>query len=185
MIYNFGKTTSSHVPILLEYINTFKPESVLEFGGGAFSTGIFNKHIKNVTTVETHYEWSQFLKNRFPSKIVYIEKTNVLHSVSHIVEKYDLVFVDTVNKLRRELVLASTKFTNTIILHDAQLPFLRKIRVVGFKRVNFKNFPHGYKNGSRPWTSIFTNDIEVYNYFSNIKESNLYKKYQFPYGLKK
>jgi|GEM_PF-4439411 len=185
MIYNFGQTTSSHVPVLLEYIDKYAPRSVLEFGGGVFSTSIFSRHIDNITTIETHHEWAEYLRGRFNHKVIFLEKDMVMHHVEHIISRFDLVFIDTVNKLRRPLILSATKFTDTIICHDAQLPFLRKIRVVGFKRVDFKNPPFKYKNGLRPWTSLFTRDMKVYNYFVNYEESELYKKHRFPYGVEK
>ena len=189
MIYNFGTTTSSHVPILLEFINKFKPVSIIEFGGGIFSTSIFSKFCKHVTTVEHNAEWVLFLRKKFEGmqqvKILQMDSQTILHNFVNVLKKYDLSFIDTQNKVRASLIQLSTRFTDNIICHDAQAPFLKKIRVIGFKRVNFKQTPYKYKNGSRPWTSLFTKNKEVLNYFSGLDEKELYKKFVFPYGIKK
>ncbi len=194
MIYNFGKTTSSHVPVLMEFLKVFRPRLVMEYGGGVFSTEIFlkSKSCYSLTTLETHGKWCEFIRKRYSSfpghLIAHFENKELLSYVKELRNgrlKYDLVFVDTQNKIRVPLIELSTKITDNIICHDTQAPFLKKIQIGGFQRINFVKPPCKYKNGKRPWTSLFTRNPEVYKHFTDIAEDSLYKKYPFPYGIKK
>jgi hypothetical protein len=189
MIYNFGKTTSSHVPVLKEFINKFNPEKVIEFGAGAFSTGVFLESCKSVLSIETHIQWAEFIQRRFSSCSGYLIKRldidKVLKYAKGIKEKYDISFVDTQNKIRVQLIQASAKFTDTIICHDTQVPFLKNVIVPGYERVMFTKAPFPYKNHTRPYTTLWTRREDVYTHFRTLDETQLYKMYKYPYGIKK
>jgi len=189
MIYNFGKTTSSHMPVLMEFINRFHPKTVIEFGAGAFSTDVFVKNCKSVFSIETHAQWSAFIQRRFVKNNNFILKCidvgMVLHYVDNILTKYDLAFVDTQNKIRVSLIQASERFADTIICHDTQVPFLKNVIVKGYKRIMFTKAPFPYKNHTRPYTTLWTKREDVFNHFSTIDEMYLYQTYKFPYGIVK
>jgi len=189
MIYNFGKTTSSHMPVLMEFINRFHPKTVIEFGAGAFSTDVFVKNCKSVFSIETHAQWCDFVQRRFVKYsnfiIKCVETGMVLHYVNNIITKYDVAFVDTQNKIRVPIIQAAERFADTIICHDTQVPFLKNVVVKGFKRVIFTKAPFPYKNKTRPYTTLWTKRIDVFNHFDSIDEKYLYQSYKFPYGIEK
>jgi hypothetical protein len=189
MIYNFGQTTSSHMPVLLEYINKFHPESVIEYGAGAFSTDVFVKKCGSVFSIETHPQWSEFIRRRFAKYknhvIKHVDTEKVLRYVDTIGDNYDLAFVDTQNKIRVPLIQKSAMLADTIICHDTQVPFLKNVTVKGFDRIIFVKAPFLYKNKTRPYTTLWTKRKEVYEHFSSMNEVTLYQTYKFPYGIAK
>jgi len=187
MIVNFGKTTSSHMPILMELISQFHIKSVIEFGAGLFSSELFAKNCENIISYETHKEWYEFIKKHlsvYDNFILhYIETDYLVHHTDHILPKYDLAFVDTQNKIRVPLIQSASVFADIIICHDTQVPFLINETVNGFYKIIFTKAPYKHKNKSRPYTTLWTKREDVYNYFLNIKEESLYDKYKFPYGI--
>jgi len=187
MIVNFGTTTSSHMPVLMEFIDTFKPVSVIEYGAGLFSSELFAKKCQQVLSLETHYQWFESVQKHLTEYknfvIKYVELDTVLHYVETIMPKYDLAFVDTQNKIRVALIHASARFADTIICHDTQVPFLVNEQIAGYKRIIFTQAPFKHKNKSRPYTSLWTKREDVFDHFMSIDEKTLYQKYQFPYGI--
>lgn len=174
-------TCSSHLPILAELVSIGTIKNVLEFGAGLYSTPFFLKWCNKVTSIETNNKWFTRLVKQLGDAINldmhYVNQEMVLHYFSNSIVLYDLIFIDTVNKIRRDLVKSSIRCTSNIILHDSQLPFLNKIELKGYTKFVFCRCPIKYPNGKRPWTTLFTKEEIVKNHFKMTNELDLYKRH--------
>lgn len=173
-------TCSSHIPILADLIWASGAKSALEFGAGLYSTSLFVKLCDRVTSIETDLKWytniSNLLGNKSNKKLMllHVNEDMVLHYFSNSLVKYDIIFVDTVNKIRKRLVELSTQHTDNIVLHDSQLPQFKDITLEGFKKIVFSKCPIKYKNGTRPFTTLWTRDPVMARYFTMMKEESIY-----------
>ena len=196
MKVNFNQTCASHAPILLEFLNTFKPKKVLEFGSGYFSTGLLLRHCSNLTSIEIqNFEWYQFLKEKLVNKSwdysIVKDYQKAIDKISDS-NRYRLIFVDSYpEKPRVSLVNFSFKHSTNVLVHDTQLYWTKGIeKPEKFKQFIFKLFPVKYKFKRkdafehRPWTTLFTSDKKVIEHFQKVKELDLYNKYKFPYEVK-
>jgi hypothetical protein len=199
MVYNFNKTCSSHMPVLIEFLEEFKPKKILEFGSGVFSTPLLLKFATFLDTVEIqNKEWFNFIKkklfaivNNSENNFRYSFFQNHAEATLFTKQRYRLVFIDCANP-RHGIVNSSFHRSKNIIVHDTQLHWTKQIRVPKeFEIFNFTRFPEKYKNhrkdayADRPWTTLFTSDKKVIDHFKNINEVDLYKKHKFPYGITK
>jgi len=189
---NFNQTCSSHMAIIIEFLKLVKPLRILEFGTGLFSTDVFLKNCDNVTSIETCREWHDLIKMRFCQysdwKLKLIESP--LNYLKKMRFKYGLIFIDTAELLRADLINESFKHADSIIVHDSQLHFMNKVNLPEiFKIIRFTKFPIKYKNfrkdaaDQRPWTSLISCNNTVINHFKNENENELYNTYKFPYGI--
>jgi hypothetical protein len=100
-------------------------------------------------------------------------------------EKFDLIFVDG-DEFRSQETNFCFDYATTIIGHDTQHYFRDNyLKPSDFYQVDFQSFDVSYGHPAghdhRPWTTMFTKDVNIYNHFTNISESFLYEKYKFPY----
>lgn len=171
-------TCSSHLPILAELIRVSGAKRVLEFGAGLYSTPLLVKLCDSVTSIETHPIWYEKVKKLIGanSKLMFhhVEQNMVLHYYHNSLVKYDLVFVDTVNKIRKQLVELSVQCTDNIVLHDAQTPAFRNIVLKDYKKFVFTKCPIKYKNGSRPFTTLWSRNNAVITHFEKVCEEDIY-----------
>ena len=194
MVYNFNKTCSSHMPILMEFIEEFKPRKVLEIGSGMFSTNLFLKYCGKIKSIEVANKiWFNFLRKnlRLDERINHVFVDDYKIAINNILGTYKLIFIDCCNP-RHQIINHCFKHSKTIICHDTQLHWTKKIKIPEeFEEIKFTQYPVKYKNhrrdafADRPWTTLFTADEKVYNHFMGIHEIELYEKYKFPYGVSK
>lgn len=176
-------TCASHMPILMEFINMFKPKSILEVGCGYYSTKLFLENASTLISIESvSNEWYEKMNNFYEDYLwTFLEEYEFGKILSLIEGQYDLIFIDgDIN--RAEQVNHSFKHSNSIVVHDSQGPWNEKIKKPdNFYERTFVEFPIEYDEaGNRPWTTLFTNEDEVIDHFVG-PEKYLYEKYKFPY----
>ena len=193
MQVNFNATCSSHMPILIEFINNFKPQKVLEFGSGYFSTKIFSERCTNYTAVEiTSKIWYNMVSKKYKTaKWNYTFARDHDEALNSLFGYFDLIFIDC-SEPRIKVVNPCFYHTKNIVIHDTQLWWTKQIVIPEeFEVFIFKQFPikYSYKRrdafAHRPWTTLFTSDKKVIEYFNKVNEKNLYSAYRFPYGASK
>ena len=190
---NFNATCSSHMPILLAFIEKFKPKKIIEFGSGYFSTKVFRDNCEKFKAVEiTSRIWFNIISKKYKRegweyKLARTHK----EAMDELYGTFDLIFVDC-SEPRIEITNASFYHTENLIVHDTQLYWTKKINVPNtFRIFKFKQFPvvYTYKRkdafAHRPWTTLFTSNREVIKYFKQLDEKSLYYIYRFPYGVTK
>lgn len=189
MDINFNGTCSSHAPILIEYISVFNPKIAVEFGSGVFSTEfLLNSKSKLYSFEISSYEWYEFLSKRFNNynwTYIYEKNIDVIKNyINNIKDKIDIAFVDDGDS-RAPLTNFMFDIADTIIAHDTQCEWAKDFFVPNnYFRIDFKNTPYHYESEfHKPFTTLMTKDENVFNYFSNIIEKNLYEKYDFPYNI--
>lgn len=188
MIINFNGTCSSHAPILLEYLHTFKPKKIVEFGSGYFSTQMLIDSAAAVHSFEiSSKDWYNFLINRYKQtnwKYTYETDIRNIEKAIDNMGEIDLAFVDDGDS-RAPLTNYSFDKANTIIAHDTQCDWAKDFKVPSnYMRIDFTQTPHHYESPKhRPFTTLMTKDSLVYNYFIKTGELSLYEKYKFPYGI--
>lgn len=186
-------TLSSHMPVLLEYLKIFKPRTALEFGCGLYSTPVMlrQKQLKLTSIENTSKDWYEKVLKKLTDA-----NLNALHNFIYTEEDpmksidrqyYDLVFID--GDIRRyETFNEIYHKAQTIIIHDTQKLNGFVFDDPNYKVFTFRNFPVVYDVydktdiDKRPWTTLITKNKKVIEYFQQIKESDLYDKYTFPYG---
>lgn len=193
MQVNFNSTCSSHMPILIEFINNFTPNKILEFGSGYFSTKLFKDNCKRYTAIEiTSRIWyNEILKKYKADTWEYKFARDHDKALEYLYGTYDLIFVDC-SEPRIKVVNPCFYHTENLIIHDTQLHWTKHIIVPEeFRVFKFTQFPVIYKYkrkdayAHRPWTTLFTSNKHVINYFDKVNEKNLYYTYRFPYGVTK
>ena len=183
-------TCSSHMPIQMEFIKKFNPKSVLELGAGYYSTKLYLENCDKVVSIESDSdEWFNMMEEKFSSyknwehlKISGLEE--ICSYIKNRNEIFDVIFVDG-DEFRSQETNFSFDYATTIIGHDTQHYFRDSYLVPReFYQIDFKNFDISYGHPAghdhRPWTTMFTKDKNIANYFDNIEES-LYESYKFPY----
>ena len=187
-------TAASHMPILMEFIELFKPQNVIEFGSGNYSTKLFLEKIKYPLSCEmSNRKWFAYMQQQMKNinqEWVY-EWCSYEEAKENIYKRelWDIGFVDD-GDMRAPLANDSFGNVDTIICHDSQASYSDGIEKTDeYKLLIFKKFPieYGHNAGKdvRPWTSLYTRNCDVFNYFSNIDEETLYEKYKFPYVWRK
>lgn len=190
-MHHLHETTSSHLPILMELLNKFKIKTVLEFGPGLYSTKLFIDNEKKLTSIEMEsIAWFNFVseelfKGKNKEIKILFDKNFDLNSLKD--KKYDLVFVDGDDRI--EPTKLAFQISNIVIVHDTQHQWSKEIKSPWDYQVVFNEFPIEYPSiggmlAKNPWTTLYTNRIDVFEYFNNISEEYLYEKYKFPYIYK-
>lgn len=185
-------TCSSHMPIQMELINNFTIKNVLEFGVGFYSTKLFLDKCEKVISIEGDSDfWFQKMKTHYSSYTNFEDKyltslEEVTKFVKELKIKIDLIFVDG-DIFRAEETNLSFELSDIIVVHDSQYSFFQSKhkKPEDFYQIYFKEFPVYYEHqeghSDNPWTTLFTKNKKVYEHFKNMKESELYQKYSFPY----
>lgn len=173
------ETLASHMPILLAIFDNFKIKSAIEFGTGLYSTKLLTDRCKEVVSLEMEStNWYGFMVSKF---LHVIYDRNLENYQKH----YDLVFID--GDLRAECVGFGFQYGSIVVLHDSQHAWTKDINIsADFRGIDFVEFPLQYPEiggmlAQNPWTTLFTNRNDVYDYFKNINENDLYNRYKFPY----
>lgn len=189
-----GNSCASHMPIQLELLNVFKPKKILELGCGFFSTKMYleNKDCTKLVSIESDSdEWFKKTEEQYSihkNKKWEHLKISGLENVTNFIktaDNFDLIFVDG-SEYRAEETNASFEKSEIIIGHDTQWFFRDKYNIPKeYKKIDFKNFPISYGHNAgysdNPWTTLFTSNLDVYEYFFALEEKKLYEKYSFPY----
>lgn len=166
------ETTSSHLPLMEKLICNFKPQNVLEFGMGLYSTPYLCFNCPNVTSIEmTTKEWFDKISEviRTPRwKNLYIpgDFTAVEWFRENIEDQsLDLVFVDGNIYSRWDAINACMdKNIPFIVAHDTQETAYRWDKIKLKEPYRMQNYT---KHSSGVWTSLIyrTNEEIVSTFF--------------------
>jgi hypothetical protein len=148
----------SHTLLLDEIFRARSIKKVLEFGVGEYSTTFFERDKGiNLTSIESEsFEWLTKMKDIKPDIVWMPDLDEVLRWADNLAEMYDLIFIDTVNDIRWKLIDRLQKNTRIVVVHDTeQSNFQYDLCTIrnGFCFTDFVLF--------RPWTGVFTDDIEM------------------------
>jgi predicted O-methyltransferase YrrM len=113
---------SSHLLLLRSLLRTARPERVLEFGAGLYSTPCFleRPELKRIVSVEADPEWRKKVAHHCDdSRLVLRPDKRVLP------DAFDLIFIDDGGSAAERLdtirfVLSQTH--PTTVIHDAEVP---------------------------------------------------------------
>ena len=147
------QTAHSHLPILEEILDRHHVQSVLEFGMGDGSTGLFLDRCMRVVSVEMqNLSWHEKLIKRWGHRTAWIPVLDIGPTVGKLPPgRFDLVFVDGHGDSRPEQIMAAMMVADLIAVHDTQEP--------GYMWGRIKdNMPAGWTwtddKRSPTWTSI-------------------------------
>lgn len=119
---------ATHLSVLEPFMDTFKPASVFEFGTGLYSTALFLRCCRAVTSVEMQdRHWFDRItaayKNAANHKCVLaLGAMPAVELLNADTSRYDLVFVDGHGDSRWAQITAACAKTDTVIVHDTQQP---------------------------------------------------------------
>ena len=118
------QTAHSHLHILDEILTSHRIQSVLEFGMGDGSTGLFLDRCSIVISVEMqNLSWHEKLIKRWGHRTNWTPVLSIGPTVSQLPPgPFDLVFVDGHGDSRPEQIMAAMTVTNLIAVHDTQEP---------------------------------------------------------------
>lgn len=114
----------SHKKVLETLLNHFDIHSVLEFGSGYWSTGLFVKYDCDVTALEQgSQEWIDKVRERYG----WYKHLEVIDSVGKLIlppedAKYDMIFVDGETKFRVPCMEYAFKHSFVVVAHDYENP---------------------------------------------------------------
>jgi len=150
---------------LFDFIFEYKqPDTILEFGMGDFSTPYFIKKAKKeVVSIEMQMEdWFNKINEKFKNE----PKWTGIKSIGPfnfmqlgIYKKYDVIFVDGHGSSRPECINFVQNFTDNIVVHDTETASYRWNMIslpIEFRKIEYTK--------SRPWTTLFTKDLELLNF---------------------
>lgn len=145
MIHKFDGY-GSHIMILDKLQKLTHFSSILEFGGGEFSTSFFMKIPgATVITIESQdHDWYEKIKKINPNTLWIPDHQKVLEYAMENVSHRDLVFLDTHQDLRYQLVHIVHEYTDIIGLHDSETTL------------------YNYHNIQLDWTKWFYADYVLY-----------------------
>ena len=171
---------SNHIHFFIKLFEYNKFKSVFEYGCGLGSTPFFLDHCQKVVAVEMQDEaWykkvNEELKNHKNYKNLELHcdvSDDSFNFIKKTDKKFDLIFVDGIHrgKCINLCLMSGFKYIVTHDTEDKVYPYGWDSIVIpdGYFRYDFKEY--------RNWTTIFTNDIKLYNFlvdwkpFDNIKQ---------------
>ena len=150
----------SHLLILDEIFKNRPIKKVLEFGPGSSSTPFFReeKKVELVSIESESPEWYEKVKVFNPSVKWIATAPGLLGFADNLNERFDMVLVDTVNDLRWHLINRVQRVSNIIVAHDTEQSLL--LYELGDLK---EGFYYADFVLHRPWTGVYTNDLELMN----------------------
>jgi len=120
-------TFASYLPTLARLIEEHDVKTALEFGMGLASTPLLNVKCTRVASIEMNsHIWYEFLLSCFGAAgwdlQCMLGPTMAPDLVSEMTRSQDLVLVDGHGDSRPEQIMAATKVTSLIVVHDVQEP---------------------------------------------------------------
>jgi hypothetical protein len=148
----------SHILVLGEICNNRPIKKVLEFGPGDYSTHFFVETQKaNLISIESgSIDWYHKAKEINPNTLWMPDTQEVLAWAERLEEQFDLIFVDTLNDIRWQLVNRLQKNTHFVVVHDTE----QSQSCFHFCDLQ-KGFCYADFLLHRPWTGVFTDDKEM------------------------
>ena len=161
----------SHALIIGEICGNRSIKKVLEFGPGDNSTRFFVDQKAKLLSIESgSLEWYNKAKIINPITLWMPDQAEVLTWAERLEESFDLILIDTLNELRWQLVNRLQKNTHYVVIHDTEqsnssyhLADLKE----GFVYADFVMH--------RPWTGVFTDDMEMLDILMKKHPSIFYK----------
>jgi predicted O-methyltransferase YrrM len=120
---------ASHLSVLRFLLDSLRPERVLEFGSGFYSTpAILNaSSVRRLTTVESQLEWREDLLRRYPQEAAVAPRRLFVRATRPDVsrDQFDLILID--DGLEEEERLETLRHVLTsdfppTVIHDADHP---------------------------------------------------------------
>lgn len=152
----------SHLTVIEELKKIINFKTILEFGGGDFSTKYFKANNLSVTTIESQYEeWFKKLKEINSDTFWIPDHNKVIEYAQGYKGPVDIVFLDTHQDLRYKLVPIVLKYTDHVILHDSETSLYKyhEIDTTGLYCAEFVLH--------RPWTMVISKSKKVVNTLVN------------------
>lgn len=122
---------TTHLPVLKEVTKRLKPQVVVEYGGGDYSTPFFLSlpSLDQLITVEPDAEWREHIRKKYADPRLWI-----VHSLK-LAGEADLILIDN-GTTPPERVEAINQVLSrphpTVVIHDAEFPaYLGAIRKSG------------------------------------------------------
>jgi hypothetical protein len=161
MIYQKFDGYGSHIPILESIRGLIGYKSILEFGGGDFSTRYFmGIPGASVSTIESqNYDWYQKLIGINHNTLWIPDHSEVIKYLIDLlsIHTYDIIFLDTHQDLRYKLANIAKDYCKVIVLHDSETSLYRYHEIpVDCTKLFWADFIL-----HRPWTSILTRDKSI------------------------
>jgi hypothetical protein len=134
-IDHLGQTTTSryatHVPVLRFLIEMMRPERILEFGAGEFSTPLLLSSGAELTSIETSIDWLAKVCHTTSQHIVVHWPCDSVEDylLDHRLPGFDLAFVDGPVNSRVPCVQRLFGRSRVIVIHDSMT------RCYGWKRL--------------------------------------------------
>lgn len=158
MIHEFDGY-GSHIMILDKIKKIIDYNTILEYGGGEYSTPYFmGIPGAEVTTIESQdYAWYQKIIKINPNTLWMPDHDKVVeYTVTHN-SKRDLVFLDSHQDLRHRLAPIVSDFTDIIVMHDSETASYKYHELP----VDFKNWFYADFVLYRPWTGVLCKSKEL------------------------
>jgi hypothetical protein len=116
------QTAHSHLPVLEEILDQNNIRTVLEFGMGDGSTGLFLDRCLRVVSVEmNNLSWHEKLTRRWGHRLNWSPVLRLgMDATWPTTERFDMVFVDGHGDCRPEQIRAAMAITDLIVVHDTQ-----------------------------------------------------------------
>ena len=175
----------SHMPILTEYVERFRPENVLEFGCGDNSTPLFIEHCKSVVSIEMQKpDWFLLMFQKYGAsenlQLCWMPGAGrAPEYLSKSQSRFDLVFVDGHMQSRVAQIEAAFGKTDVIITHDTDQPCYRWGNV---------HLPDGWAwidvVSTNPWTTIITHRHDVIEWVGQFKTQSVTDMNEKKYPVK-
>jgi hypothetical protein len=156
----------SHIPILESVRSLIDYKSILEFGGGDFSTRYFmGIPGASVSTIESqNHDWYKKLLTINPNTLWIPDHSDVIQYLIELlsVKTYDILLLDTHQDLRYKLASIAKDYCRVIVLHDSETSLYKYHEIpVDCMEYHWADFVL-----HRPWTSILTRDISIIEHVS-------------------
>jgi hypothetical protein len=152
MIHQFDGY-GSHI-MILDCINKFKAiNSVVEYGGGDFSTKFFKTDLglSDVTTIETQdHDWYKHILEINSNTKWIPDHDEVMRYARANNKRVDMVFLDTHQNLRYKLVPIVSEYTDIIILHDSDTTLYNYHKI----EMDWDKWAYADFVVYRPWTGV-------------------------------
>jgi len=118
-------TAHSHLPVLAQVLDKYRPRSVLEFGMGFGSTGLFLDRCLSVVSVEMQsVEWFHRSQRQFaghPNRSAWSPVLRLGPDATwRGLAEYDMVFVDGHGDSRPEQIRTGMELAPLVVAHDTE-----------------------------------------------------------------
>jgi hypothetical protein len=153
---------SSHLSVFEKILNSFKTDSVLEFGLGEYSTPFFAQRCRFVVSIEQESkDWFEKIKAKINAPAWYPvfqrDPKAVFKYFDDKGTKFDLVFSDGLTETRCLVAnMAIERNVPIVVLHDVEKIWYYRWNLLNIP-ANYSRFDFRCQSGVRKITTVLTN----------------------------